>query len=109
MNPNGTGLVPGAGGGSLTAGSITVSGATISAVVSGSLLPSTGFNKLDYTWDLWPRDISGTGFGQIADFAPDNADFTTTPGTVVPEPETYVLMLAGLGLVGWAARRRVVR
>lgn len=24
----------------------------------------------------------------------------------VPEPETYALMLAGLGLVGWAARRR---
>lgn len=24
----------------------------------------------------------------------------------VPEPQTYVLMLAGLGLVGWAARRR---
>ena len=24
----------------------------------------------------------------------------------VPEPETYALMLAGLGVVGWAARRR---
>lgn len=24
----------------------------------------------------------------------------------VPEPETYAMMLAGLGLVGWAARRR---
>jgi hypothetical protein len=24
----------------------------------------------------------------------------------VPEPETYALMLAGLGLVGFAARRR---
>ena len=27
----------------------------------------------------------------------------------VPEPETYALMLAGLGLVGWAAARRRVR
>lgn len=26
--------------------------------------------------------------------------------TVVPEPETYALMLAGLGLLGWTARRR---
>ena len=25
---------------------------------------------------------------------------------VVPEPETYALMLLGLGVVGWAARRR---
>lgn len=25
---------------------------------------------------------------------------------VVPEPETYALMLGGLGVVGWAARRR---
>ena len=31
------------------------------------------------------------------------------PGDVaapIPEPETYALLLAGLGLVGWAARRR---
>lgn len=28
------------------------------------------------------------------------------PTTVVPEPEAYALMLAGLGLIGWIARRR---
>jgi hypothetical protein len=32
----------------------------------------------------------------------DNLSFVLTP---VPEPETYALMLAGLGLVGFAARR----
>lgn len=31
--------------------------------------------------------------------------YLLTP-TAVPEPETYAMMLAGLGLVGWAARRR---
>jgi hypothetical protein len=31
---------------------------------------------------------------------------TPPPVVGVPEPETYALMLAGLGLVGWVARRR---
>ncbi len=34
------------------------------------------------------------------------ADIVQNP---VPEPETYTLMLAGLGAIGWAARRRRVR
>lgn len=34
----------------------------------------------------------------------DNVSVTAVP---VPEPETYALMLAGLGLVGFATRRRV--
>ena len=33
----------------------------------------------------------------------DAVGFTLAP---VPEPETYALMLAGLGLVGWAVKRR---
>jgi hypothetical protein len=38
----------------------------------------------------------------------DNTDFVVADVTVgaIPEPETYALMLAGLGLVGWMARRR---
>jgi hypothetical protein len=105
LDPDGPSSVAGAG--SLPSGAVTISGNTISAVVSGSLLPSTGFNKLDYTWNLWARNVAFSGFAAIPDFAPDNANFTTTPGSVpVPEAETYLLMLAGLGLTGWMLRRR---
>lgn len=44
-----------------------------------------------------------------ADFSaeiPNTAAFTITP---VPEPSAYALLAAGLGIVGWAARRRQVR
>ena len=33
-------------------------------------------------------------------------DLGYTAVAAVPEPETYAMMLAGLGLLGWAARRR---
>ena len=103
LRPDGTGTVAGAG--ALPGGSVMLSGNTITATVSGSLLPSTGFaNKLDYTWNLWPRDSVFAGFTAIADFAPDNANFTATP---VPEPSTAVLSLLGLGgLLAWRRRRQ---
>lgn len=44
------------------------------------------------------RSIAFTGVGLVAD------NLTVT--TPVPEPETYAMMLAGLGLVGFMAKRR---
>jgi hypothetical protein len=90
LNPNGTGSI---GATALPAGSVTVAGNVISASFSGSLLPSTGFNLIDYTWNLWPRDTAFTGTAAISDFAPNNANFTVT---VVPEPATALLMLGGV-------------
>lgn len=47
-------------------------------------------------WDvdyLYDQDVAGT-------------DYLRLSVQAVPEPEAYAMMLAGLGLVGWAARRR---
>jgi hypothetical protein len=35
-----------------------------------------------------------------------NSSVITTVAAAIPEPETYAMMLAGLGLVGWMAKRR---
>jgi len=105
VRPDGTGSVAGT---NLAAGAVTISGKTITASVKGSLLPSTGFsNKLDYTFNLWPRDLAfaSTGVGAISDFAPNNANFTATV-TTVPEPASAALLLGGLGLVAAYRGRR---
>ncbi len=47
----------------------------------------------------WTIVLGGDQAGQI----PNTTAFSITP---VPEPETYAMMLAGLGLMGWVARRR---
>lgn len=41
----------------------------------------------------------------VATFA-SGTDYNNIPVTTVPEPEAWGLMLVGLGLVGWRARRR---
>lgn len=88
------------------AGAVTVDGNSISGLIPLALLPSTGFDPLDYSFTLWSRQrvtpgVEGTN-AEIADFAPNTGGFTAS----VPEPATWALMLGGFALVGGALRRR---
>jgi hypothetical protein len=92
----------------LAAGTAHFVGSTFFAEVSGALLPSMGFAKTAYTWNLWPRDGSlPAGFGQIADFAPDNSNAPVVTVGAIPEPATFALMACGLGAL--VMRRRLRR
>jgi hypothetical protein len=59
-----------------------------------SILASPG------TYTLRFASVSNEGQLQVGI---DNISLSVTP---VPEPETYALLLAGLGLMGFVARRR---
>lgn len=103
LRPDGTGLVnliPGAT--ALAAGSVTISGNTITGTIPIALLPGNGFTAGHYGFNLWPR-LNSAGVANIADFAPDNGTFRA-----VPEPASWALMIAGFGLVGTTMRRRVL-
>jgi hypothetical protein len=45
-------------------------------------------------------------FGGRSGFGPDDADFVGGDVSPVPEADTWAMLLAGLGLLGWQARRR---
>jgi len=70
---------------------------------AGSFTPNSASAAVDGSLSTW------TALGDTIGMDPDarmriTVGFASTPP--VPEPEAYALMLAGLGLVGFAARRR---
>ena len=81
----------------LASGAFKVSG-TGSSVAQGWLNTlNTTSNSSAYTVNIWSvtgQGASGWGAQDVAVFAP------------IPEPEIYVMLTAGLGLMGFVARRR---
>lgn len=51
------------------------------------------------------QTVNGVAYDPAHDYTADRASWTDYAAPV-PEPETYAMLLAGLGLVGFAARRR---
>lgn len=103
VQKDGTGLVTGPAGGPLGAGEVTVGGNAFSLIVPLALLPTTGFDPLHYGFNLWPR----SGFdsnAQVSDFSPDDA--TVSVAGAVPEPASWMTLIAGFGLLGSALRGR---
>ena len=75
-----------------------------------NLLASAYWSATEYapgTGDAWSFSFSG-GFQEEYGEGSQFYALAVSPGdvAVVPEAETYALMLAGLGLIGWRVRRR---
>ena len=73
------------------------SGTQTFAVAAGTWHVDVGFS---------PNVSGGSSFKDINGEYDGTITFNFGPVAAVPEPETYAMLLAGLGLLGFAARRR---
>jgi hypothetical protein len=90
-------------------GDPNITGPILEVDVTGSLqklqsgnLPGNGWALLPFM----PDGTNGVDFLTSEAFTAGDRPLLTVEVTPVPEPEAYALFLAGLGLVGLAARRR---
>jgi hypothetical protein len=65
--------------------------------------PAAGFGL---TPGVYTLTLSGTNSASIGSYAGNLAVTPGLPPNSVPEPESYALLIAGLGIVGLLARRR---
>ena len=107
--------------GNTTGGGIFGSTSTLDLLVNGGQVlaaVNSAVNATGLTWQQFSFDFVATGASTVLGFvngdpATDNSNILDNvvlvdqgPVGAVPEPETYALMLAGLGLIGLMARRR---
>jgi hypothetical protein len=99
------------GGEGVTFNSATLNG--YSLVPLTPLSPGLGFTVYNLALGAQPFTgplqllVSGNSFGSISSYSGTISVSAGSPiPSPVPEPETYAMMLAGLGLLGFAARRK---
>lgn len=82
-------------------------GGAVDSIVFGNTIHSYDYNGLTYTLSTFGFMANGGNGDTVNEtlhgFLSAAPTVTVTP---VPEPETYALMLAGLGLLGFIGRRR---
>jgi len=65
--------------------------------------PAVGFGLAP---GVYPLTLTGTNSASMGSYGGNLALTPAVPPTPVPEPESYALLLAGLGMVGLLTRRR---
>jgi PEP-CTERM motif len=73
------------------------------AVIGSDNTPADGFSFGNLAAGNYALNVLGLAEGSQGGFYAGGMIAQTAP---IPEPETYALMLAGLGIVGFIARRR---
>jgi len=88
--------------GDLTLVAVDSAGATSTQTITGA----TTASFLGFVSSVPLTSLTVTGVQPVTGFLWPTVNNLTLGAAVVPEPQTYALMLAGLGFMGFVARRR---
>ncbi len=75
-----------------------------------NILPLASHSNVQFTFNFTGVALTGSGLSLKAYYTDTNGNKTgsliSLPVSPIPEPETYAMLLAGLGLIGIIARRK---
>lgn len=93
--------------GAFSAGSLTITATDASGTVTETLVSAAPTSFLGFVSNGALTSVTITSVQPVSSFLwPTVNNLTMGVAAVVPEPQTYAMLLAGLGFVGFMARRR---